>query len=77
MKKTPFVSGFAILDVKSGRAALAKRIAAGEKVRVRIDIVINTPHGQDDGISIEFRGNVASVKPFKAPAPSAKRKGRK
>lgn len=75
MKDAPFKSGFAILDVKSGRAALAKRIGAGEKVRVRIDMVLDTRHSRDDGISIEFSGQVSSVKQFKAPA--RPRKGRR
>jgi hypothetical protein len=75
MKDAPFKSDFAILDVKSGRAALAKRIGRGEKVRVRIDVVLDTQHSGDDGVSIEFSGNVSSVTQFKAPGRA--RKGRR
>lgn len=72
MKTAPFTSGFAVLDVRSGRAALAKRIAAGQRVRVRVDLVLDTQHSRDDGISIEFSGQVQSVKQFKAPARARK-----
>jgi hypothetical protein len=65
MQTAPFKSDFAILDVKAGRAALAKKLAAGKKVRVRIDMVIEAQHGSDDGVSIEFNGSVQSVKLFK------------
>lgn len=65
MDSAKFKSDFAILDVKAGRAALAKRIAAGEKVRVRVDIVLNNQWGSDDGTSIEFSGEVKSVKEFR------------
>ncbi|WP_454629637.1 hypothetical protein [Bradyrhizobium cenepequi] len=68
MKSAPFKSGFAILDVQSGRSKLARRIAAGEKVRVRVDLVLDTQHSRDDGISIEFSGAVRSVKQFKQAA---------
>lgn len=77
MKDATFKSSFAVLDVKSGRKALAARIAAGEKVRVRIDMVLDTQHSGDDGTSIEFTGHVSSVKQFKAPlrARAPKRSG--
>jgi len=65
MQTAPFKPDFAILDVKAGRAALAKKLAAGKKVRVRIDMVIEAQHGSDDGVSIEFNGSVQSVKLFK------------
>lgn len=65
MQTAPFKTDFAILDVKAGRAALAKKLAAGKKVRVRIDMVIEAQHGSDDGVSIEFNGSVQSVKLFK------------
>jgi len=64
MKNAPFKSDFAILDVKAGRKALAKRIALGEKVRVLISMVIDEQHSHDDGVSIEFNGEVQSVKQF-------------
>lgn len=66
MQDAPFTSTFAILDVKKGRHALAKKIAAGGKVRVRVDMVINSQWGADDGVSIEFSGDVLSVKQFRA-----------
>lgn len=65
MQDAAFKSGFAILDVTKGRAALAKKMASGAKVRVRVDMVIEQQHGHDDGTSIEFSGSVLSVKQFK------------
>jgi hypothetical protein len=65
MQDAPFKSDFALLDVKKGRQALAKKIAAGGKVRVRIDMVIDCQYGSDDGTSIEFSGEVLSVKQFR------------
>lgn len=64
MKDAPFKSTFALLDVKQGRHALAKKIEAGERVRVLVDLEINTKWSQDDGISIEFSGDVLSIKQF-------------
>jgi hypothetical protein len=75
MKSAPFKSTFAILDVKGGRDALARRLKAGEKVRVRVDMVLDSALSRDDGVSIEFGGAVQSVKQFKAPARG--RKGRR
>jgi hypothetical protein len=75
MKPAPFKSDFAILDVKAGRKALAKRMARGEKVRVLIDMVIDRQHGNDDGVSIEFNGTVQSVKQFKRIERPRARKG--
>ena len=66
MQDAPFTSTFAILDVKKGRHALAKKIAAGGKVRVRIDMEINAQWSDDDGVSIEFSGDVLSIKQFKS-----------
>ncbi|MCK1577863.1 hypothetical protein [Bradyrhizobium sp. 174] len=77
MKTAPFTSRFAILDVRSGRAALAKRIAAGEAVRVRVDLVLGSQHSKDDGISTEFSGRVESVKMFKAPGKIRRRRSRR
>lgn len=75
MKSAPFKSDFAILDVKTGRKALAKRIAKGEKVRVLIDMVIECQHGSDDGVSIEFNGEVQSVRQFARVEKPRARKG--
>lgn len=65
MKTAPFKSDFAILDVKNGRAALSRRLLAGEKVDVWIKATLqNHPGaiGRDDGVSIEFSADVHSVK---------------
>lgn len=56
-----FKSDFAILDVKVGRAQLARRIAAGAKICVRIEMLIDNQHGHDDGTSMEFSGQVLFV----------------
>ena len=57
-------SGFAILDVKHGRKALAKKMPTGsnrlpdkERIPVTITGYISHQHGNDDGISIEFGVN--------------------
>lgn len=75
MQTAPFKSDFAILDVKAGRKALAKRIARGEKARVLIDMVIDCQHGNDDGVSIEFSGTVQSVKLYRRVETPRGRKG--
>ena len=54
-------SDFAILDVKRGRVALAKRVNAGERIPVTIRGYIDTVHGNDDGTSIEFSLLVTSA----------------
>jgi hypothetical protein len=63
MKTAPFKSDFAILDVKTGRAALAKRLKSGP-IKVRIDMFIDYAHGNDDGVSQEFSCTTLSVKEF-------------
>jgi hypothetical protein len=67
----------AILDVKSGRDALCRRIESGERVRARVDLVLDTVHSRDDGTSIEFSGAVQAVKEFMAARRLAKRKARR
>jgi hypothetical protein len=64
MKPAPFTSDFMLLDVKNGRAKLAKKIAAGGKVDVWIKATIEGAGGigRDDGVSIEFAAQVHSVK---------------
>ncbi len=57
-----FKAYFALLDVTVGRAALAKHIAAGNKVRVNLDLLIDNQWGSDDGTSIEFSGDVTIKK---------------
>lgn len=66
MRPTAFKSDFAILDVKQGRAALTKRIEAGNKVRVLIEADIDTVYGHDDGVSREFNCIVTSIKEIAA-----------
>ena len=65
MKAAPFKSDFMLLDVKNGRAALAKRLLNGDKVDVWIKATLqNHPSGigNDDGVSIEFAADVQYVK---------------
>ena len=66
MQDAPFKSTFALLDVKKGRKALSEKIKAGGKVRVRVDMEINAQWSGDDGVSIEFSGDVLSIKQFRA-----------
>lgn len=62
-RKSPsFKSNFAILDVTAGRDALMKRINAGQKVLVRVDLEIDAINSRDDGVSREFSCNVKSIK---------------
>lgn len=61
-------SDFAILDVKTGRSELARRIGHGAKVLVHIEMLIDNQHGRDDGTSIEFSGAVLSIKEVEAAA---------
>lgn len=72
VKKAPKVkykSDFALLDVKSGRATLAKLFAVNgypEKVEVRIPVTIKGfithRHSGDDGVSIEYGVEVSDLK---------------
>jgi hypothetical protein len=61
VSKKTLDSDYAILDVKKGRAALARRLEKGEKVKVTIVGTIDYQSGNDDGTSIEFSVSVASV----------------
>jgi hypothetical protein len=55
-------STFAILDVKRGRVALAKRTNRGEtRIPVTIRGYIVNQHGNDDGTSIEFEIEVTDA----------------
>lgn len=65
MQDAPFKSDFAIIDIKKGRQALAKKIAAGAKVRVRVDMLIDQQYGNDDGTSIAFYCDILSIKQFR------------
>lgn len=71
MKMTaPFKSDFAILDVKAGRAKLAKHFADRPRMgpcpaKMRVPVVIrgyiDGVWGGDDGVSREFTVTVTSV----------------
>ena len=54
-------SGFALLDVKSGRVGLAK-IVKSNRIPVTIKGFIDCQWGNDDGESIEFSVDVTEVK---------------
>jgi hypothetical protein len=55
-------SDFAILDVKRGRVALAKRINSGDnRIPVTIRGYITAQNGNDDGTSIEFTVEVTDA----------------
>ena len=55
-------SEFALLDVKRGRVELARRINRGDnRIPVTIRGYITDVWGNDDGTSIEFQVDVASV----------------
>jgi hypothetical protein len=54
-------SDFAILDVMRGRAALAKRVAKGERIPVTIRGYLNNVNSHDDGVSIEIALEVTDV----------------
>jgi hypothetical protein len=67
--KTPRIkSEFALLDVTSGRKALAKLMPPGsqslpkeQRIPVTIRGFISHRHGDDDGISIEFGVDVSEI----------------
>ena len=50
-------SKFVIVDVERGCHALAKKVKAGKRFRVCIDVVIDNQHSKFDGTSIEFSGS--------------------
>lgn len=54
-------SDFALLDVKRGRARLAKEIKSGPRIPVVIHGWIDHQWGDDDGTSIEFAVDVTKV----------------
>lgn len=62
--KPRFQSGQVVIDVTEGRRELAKRIKAGEKVRVQIIATIEGSWGvgRDDGVSIEFAAAVETIR---------------
>jgi hypothetical protein len=57
-----FKSGSLLLDVTTGRAALARYLARGKSVHVTIDAVIDGQWTGDDGTLIEFAAEVKSVR---------------
>jgi len=54
-------SDFVIVDIKRGRKALARKIEAGKRFRVVVEVELDTQHGWDDGTSIEFSGKVINA----------------
>lgn len=77
MKDAPFKSNFAIVDITRGRKIVGDTIKRGGKIRVRIDMTIDTVQHHFDGISQEFSGEVHSVKVFKQPARAPKKRARR
>lgn len=60
--KVPSIySDFAILDVKKGRKALAKMVKDGHRFKTKIEMIIDQQNSNDDGVSIEFSGEVIRV----------------
>lgn len=65
-----YKSDFVLLDIKSGRASLAKLFGgngypeAGKEVRIPVTIngFITHRHGNDDGVSIEYGVEVETLK---------------
>jgi len=70
--KLNFNGDFAILDVKKGRASLARFIERGGQVDVTIKLNINNVHSRDDGVSIEFSGAYRDLKVVKVYEPQKK-----
>ena len=75
--KATFKSDFAILDVKAGRAKLAKHFAKRPRLGpcpkdMRVPVIIrgyiDDIHGSDDGVSREFSVTVTSVSTRKSEA---------
>lgn len=75
MKIPQIKSGFGLLDVKSGRAALSKyfderkprksgwgTVPKNKPIKVLIEAEIVDQWGNDDGVSIEFELKVKNVK---------------
>lgn len=58
----PLASNFVIVDVERGCKTLARKIKAGKKFRVVIEVEINTVHSRFDGTSIEFSGSRVDAK---------------
>jgi hypothetical protein len=65
-----YTNDFALLDVKSGRASLARLFASNgypaDAKSIRIPVTINGyithRHGDDDGVSIEYGVEVETLK---------------
>lgn len=54
-------SEYCIIDVTRGRMALKRYLAKNGPVRVQILVDLTEPFGRDDGVSIEFNGNVLGL----------------
>lgn len=55
-------SGFALLDVKAGRAKVRAALKKNQKINVVIRGTLSTAWSRDDGISQEFQIDVTSLK---------------
>lgn len=56
--KVDLDTGFVFVDVKKGRSALLKRINKGERPTVWVKCRLLDASSHDDGVSIEFTGEV-------------------
>lgn len=56
-----FISDFAILDVKRGRAAMRALVDAGRRIPVTITGYVDHTHSRDDGTSQEFSVQVTRL----------------
>jgi len=61
VKAPEISSSFAILDVKKGRRALERMVNSGHRFKAKIEMVIDSKNSGDDGVSIEFSGEVIRV----------------
>ena len=61
VKAPAITSTFAILDVKKGRKQFSKLVSGGHRFKAKIEMVIDRQHGHDDGVSIEFSGEVTRI----------------
>jgi len=65
---TEVTSDFVLLDIKRNRHALEKHVKAGGKLRVTIEVDLDTVWSRDDGTSIEFTGTpkLSKIEPLPA-----------
>lgn len=56
-----FKSTYGMLDIETGRKAVAKHLKTKGAIPVIIHAVLTDPFGSDDGTSIEFNMDVSRV----------------